>query len=62
MDRVLIEKYTEENNGALYDVSIYKKTIKKKWYQIFKKDSYQFVSEMKFIKAIRPSLKILLES
>ena len=61
MARVLIEKYIVENDGILCDFSVYKRRVKKKWYQIFKKDSYQFETETKFIRAIRPSLKILLE-
>ena len=61
MARVLIEKYIVENDGILCDFSVYKRRVKKKWYQIFKKDSYQIEAETKFIRAIRPSLKILLE-
>ena len=61
MARVLIEKYIVENDGILCDFSIYQRRVKKKWYQIFKKDSYQIEAETKFIRAIRPSLKILLE-
>ena len=50
-----------EKDGILYECETTRRLISKKWYQFFKKNKYEIVLKLKFIRAIRPRLKILME-
>lgn len=52
---------TKEIDGIVYEVNIISEPIKKKWYEIYKKDTFQLIAKYRFIRATRPSLKIMLE-
>jgi len=59
--RFKAESRIVEIDGLIYEESIASKLIKKKWYEFYKKDTFILVAKYRFIRATRPSLKILLE-
>lgn len=50
-----------EIDGLLLEESIGSQLVSKKWYEFYKKDTFVLVATYRFIRATRPSLKIMLE-
>ena len=50
-----------EYDGMLFEEIMYCEYDLKKWYEFYKKDTFTVVVKYRFIRAIRPSLKIILE-
>lgn len=50
-----------EIDGVMYEENIISEPVKKKWYQFYKKDTFKLIAKYRFIRATRPSLKIMLE-
>lgn len=61
MAKIIETKELIENDGILYEWETSRRLIPKKWYQIFKKNKYEIILEIRFVRAIRPRLKILME-
>lgn len=51
----------EEIDGVLYEITILEQKKNKKWWQFYKKDTFCISMRIKYIRPIRPSLKILRE-
>lgn len=61
MAKIIETKELIEKDGILYEWETSRRLIPKKWYQFFKKNKYEIVLEIRFVRAIRPRLKILME-
>lgn len=61
MAKIIETKELIEKDGMLFECKISRRLIPKKWYQFFKKNKYEIVLKLKFVRATRPSLKILME-
>ena len=59
--RFKAESRIVEIDGIVYEVNITSEPIKKKWYEFYKKDTFKLIAKYRFIRAVRPSLKIMLE-
>ncbi len=59
--RFKAESRIVEIDGIIYEENIISEPIKKKWYEFYKKDTFKLIAKYRFIRAVRPSLKIMLE-